>query len=97
MTLAPSPVCAAHVFFFMGGSESLSPHPGSWTLPRAGSDAVPSPSTPLDGLLCVGDSMFPGPGVPAVAAGGTIAAHSLVPWWKQWVALDKIGAATPTP
>ena len=59
----------------------------------AGSDAVPSPTTPLAGLLCVGDSMFPGPGVPAVAAGGTIAAHSLVPWWKQWATLDKIGAS----
>eukprot|EP00238_Polyblepharides_amylifera_P011578 CAMPEP_0196581954 /NCGR_PEP_ID=MMETSP1081-20130531/36644_1 /TAXON_ID=36882 /ORGANISM="Pyramimonas amylifera, Strain CCMP720" /LENGTH=517 /DNA_ID=CAMNT_0041902375 /DNA_START=202 /DNA_END=1755 /DNA_ORIENTATION=+ len=55
-----------------------------------GEDFIPSPQTPLDGLFLVGDTNFPGPGVPAVAAGGTIAAHNLVPFWKQWGMLNKI-------
>jgi len=52
--------------------------------------AAPSAATPLPGLLCVGDSCFPGPGVPAVAAGGMGAAHSLVPFWQQCNVLDII-------
>ena len=50
----------------------------------------PGPATPLPGLLCVGDSLFPGPGVPAVAAGGMGAAHSLVPFWQQCGLLDLV-------
>ena len=49
-------------------------------------------TTPLDGLLCVGDSRFPGPGVPAVAAGGMVAAHSLVPFTQQLGTIDRVCA-----
>lgn len=45
----------------------------------AGKSLFPGPKTPLDGLLCCGDSTFPGIGLPAVAASGMIAAHTLVP------------------
>ena len=51
---------------------------------------VPAADTPLPGLLCVGDSRFPGPGVPAVAAGGFAAAHALVGPLEQCALLDKI-------
>jgi phytoene dehydrogenase-like protein len=37
----------------------------------------PSPKTPLEGLLCVGGSTFPGIGLPAVAACGLITANTL--------------------
>ena len=47
-------------------------------------------NTPLDGLLCVGDSRFPGPGVPAVAAGGMVAAHSLVGALEQAKTIDRV-------
>ena len=39
---------------------------------------ITSASTPLKGLLVVGDSNFPGPGVPAVAAGAWSAANELI-------------------
>lgn len=55
-----------------------------------GGTVVPSPDTPLEGLYCVGDSTFPGPGVPAVAAGGAICANSLVPFWKHLEVLNKV-------
>jgi phytoene dehydrogenase-like protein len=44
----------------------------------AGEARFPGPKTPIQGLLCCGDSTFPGIGLPAVAASGMIAAHSLV-------------------
>ena len=55
-------------------------------------DTIPitTASTPLPGLLVVGDSNFPGPGVPSVAAHGWSAAHELVPFWKQCAMLDKV-------
>jgi carotene isomerase len=37
----------------------------------------PLPQTPLPGLLCTGDSTFPGIGVPAVAANGMMTANTL--------------------
>ncbi|MBF2080039.1 MAG: NAD(P)/FAD-dependent oxidoreductase [Synechococcales cyanobacterium T60_A2020_003] len=46
---------------------------------QAGQGLFPGAKTPLKGLLCCGDSTFPGIGLPAVAASGMIAAHSLVP------------------
>ena len=46
---------------------------------RAGKGLFPGPKTPLTGLLCCGDSTFPGIGLPAVAASGFIAANTLVP------------------
>ncbi len=38
----------------------------------------PSAGTPWEGLLCCGDSTFPGIGLPAVAASGAIAANTVV-------------------
>ena len=56
------------------------------------SDTVPSTtaSTPIDGLMCVGDSNFPGPGVPSVSAHGWSAAHELTSFWEQCKMLDKV-------
>ncbi|MGB7087875.1 MAG: NAD(P)/FAD-dependent oxidoreductase, partial [Phormidesmis sp.] len=45
----------------------------------AGKALFPGPKTPIKGLLCCGDSTFPGIGLPAVSASGMIAAHSLIP------------------
>ncbi|CAE6936307.1 CRTISO [Symbiodinium natans] len=39
---------------------------------------LPGPSTPVDGLLCCGDSTFPGIGVPAAVASGCAAANVLL-------------------
>lgn len=49
----------------------------------AGDGFFPGHRTPLPGLLCCGDSTFPGIGLPAVAASGLICAHSLVPVGQQ--------------
>jgi carotene isomerase len=49
--------------------------PGVW----AGQGMLPGPKTPLSGLFCCGDSSFPGIGLPAVAASGTIAANAIAP------------------
>ncbi|MBE9177405.1 NAD(P)/FAD-dependent oxidoreductase [Oculatella sp. LEGE 06141] len=46
---------------------------------RAGEGLFPSPRTPLSGLLCCGDSTFPGIGLPAVAASGMVTANTLAP------------------
>jgi carotene isomerase len=43
----------------------------------AGQGMLPGPKTPLSGLYCCGDSSFPGIGLPAVAASGTIAANAI--------------------
>jgi phytoene dehydrogenase-like protein len=61
-----------------------------WITPDSDTIPITSASTPMDGLLVVGDSNFPGPGVPSVAAHGWSAAHSLVPFWKQCQMLDKV-------
>ena len=50
---------------------------------QAGKALFPGPLTPIKGLLCCGDSTFPGIGLPAVAASGMIAAHSIVPVQQQ--------------
>ncbi|MGD1905235.1 MAG: phytoene desaturase family protein [Leptolyngbyaceae cyanobacterium] len=44
----------------------------------AGQGFFPGPKTPVEGLLCCGDSTFPGIGLPAVAASGWITANTLV-------------------
>ncbi|MGF1491452.1 MAG: phytoene desaturase family protein [Microcoleaceae cyanobacterium] len=44
----------------------------------AGKTLFPGPQTPVKGLLCCGDSTFPGIGLPAVAASGSIAANCLL-------------------
>ena len=51
---------------------------------------ITSASTPLPGLLVVGDSNFPGPGVPAVAAGGWSAANELISPLQTAALLDKV-------
>ena len=57
----------------------------------AGKALFPGPKTPIDGLLCCGDSTFPGIGLPAVAASGFITANTLVPVKKHWQLMADIG------
>lgn len=45
----------------------------------AGKGLFPGATTPLSGLLCCGDSTFPGIGLPAVAASGMMAANTIAP------------------
>ncbi len=58
---------------------------------KAGVDLFPGATTPLPGLLCCGDSTFPGIGLPAVAASGAIAANTLAPIDKHLAMLKDIG------
>ncbi|ELR98164.1 NAD(P)/FAD-dependent oxidoreductase [Gloeocapsa sp. PCC 73106] len=58
---------------------------------KAGKESFPGPYTPVSGLLCCGDSTFPGIGIPAVAASGMIAANSLAPVTKHLALLRDIG------
>ncbi|MUG99975.1 NAD(P)-binding protein [Scytonema sp. UIC 10036] len=55
----------------------------------AGKGFFPGSGTPLAGLLCCGDSTFPGIGLPAVAASGAIAANTLAPVHKHLKMLNK--------
>ena len=57
---------------------------------RATDGMLGGQKTCLPGLLCCGDSTFPGIGMPAVAASGMIAAHSILPVDEHWRNLDKI-------
>jgi phytoene dehydrogenase-like protein len=57
---------------------------------KAGVSLFPGPSTPLPGLMCCGDSTFPGIGLPAVAASGMIAANTLAPVKKHLAMLQDI-------
>ncbi len=57
----------------------------------AGQASFPGPKTPIKGLLCCGDSTFPGIGLPAVAASGMIAAHTIAPVSKHLKMLKEIG------
>ncbi len=50
---------------------------------QAGQALFPGSNTPLPGLLCCGDSTFPGIGIPAVAASGAIAANTITPLPKH--------------
>jgi phytoene dehydrogenase-like protein len=50
----------------------------------------PWPSTPIQNLLRVGDSVFPGIGVPAAAASGMIAATSLVGFHDHVALVDSV-------
>lgn len=59
-------------------------HRGSYGPAIAAGEALfPGATTPLAGLLCCGDSTFPGIGLPAVAASGAIAANTLAPVEKH--------------
>ncbi|GAB4540259.1 MAG: NAD(P)/FAD-dependent oxidoreductase [Pleurocapsa sp.] len=55
-----------------------------------GKDVFPGSTTPLPGLLCCGDSTFPGIGIPAVAASGAIAANTIAPLQKHLEMLQTI-------
>lgn len=57
---------------------------------RADETLFPSAKTPLPGLLCCGDSTFPGIGLPAVAASGAIAANTLAPLAQHLAMLKAI-------
>lgn len=57
----------------------------------AGKALFPSPLTPVEGLLCCGDSTFPGIGLPAVAASGFITANTLVPVKQHRQLMQEIG------
>ena len=57
----------------------------------AGQGMFPFPPTPVPGLLICGDSTFPGIGLPAVAASGTIAANTVSSVWDHLKMLDDIG------
>lgn len=57
----------------------------------AGKGFFPGHKTTLPGLLCCGDSTFPGIGLPAVAASGMMAANQLAPVSKQLEMLQEIG------
>ncbi|GLJ17046.1 hypothetical protein SUGI_0294930 [Cryptomeria japonica] len=54
-------------------------------------ELFPGQGTPIPQLYCCGDSTFPGIGVPAVAASGTIVANSLVSVEEHTRLLDAIG------
>jgi phytoene dehydrogenase-like protein len=56
----------------------------------AGRGLFPGSKTPIDRLLCCGDSTFPGIGVPAVAASGLIAAHQFIPVGSHFQLLGRI-------
>jgi hypothetical protein len=56
----------------------------------AGKAKFPYPKTEIPGLLCCGDSVFPGIGVPAVAVSGANAASSTVSVWEHLDMLKKL-------
>lgn len=56
----------------------------------AGQSQFPGPKTPIQGLLCCGDSTFPGIGLPAVAASGLIAAHTIAPVAQHLTLLKRL-------
>ena len=58
---------------------------------EAGKALFPGANTPIPGLLCCGDSTFPGIGLPAVAASGAIAANTIVPIDQHLRMLREIG------
>lgn len=69
VTLVGTPL--THEYFLRRDRGSYGP-----AIP-AGQGMFPGCKSPLKGLLCCGDSTFPGIGVPAVAASGMIAANTL--------------------
>lgn len=59
----------------------------------AATGLFPTGRTPLAGLLCCGDSIFPGIGLPAVAASGMIAANTLASVDQHLAMLREIGVS----
>ena len=72
-------------------SRYLRRHHGSYgPAIAAGKALFPGANTPLSGLLCCGDSTFPGIGLPAVAGSGAITANTLAPVDKHLQMLKKV-------
>ncbi|MEM9275001.1 MAG: NAD(P)/FAD-dependent oxidoreductase [Cyanobacteria bacterium P01_F01_bin.143] len=72
-------------------SRFLRRHHGSYGPAIAAGQALfPGCTTPISGLLCCGDSTFPGIGLPAVAASGAIAANTLAPIDKHLKMLNDL-------
>ena len=66
-------------------------HRGSYGPAISAADGFfPGPGTPIPGLMCCGDSTFPGIGLPAVAISGMIAANTLAPVHKHLAMLENI-------
>ncbi|ELS03780.1 phytoene dehydrogenase-like oxidoreductase [Xenococcus sp. PCC 7305] len=73
-------------------SRFLRRHHGSYgPAITAGKALFPGATTPVSGLLCCGDSTFPGIGLPAVAASGAIAANTLAPIGQHLKMLQDLG------
>merc|ERR1712003_329034 len=58
----------------------------------AGKQSWPTSTSAVDGLLLCGDSIFPGIGVPAVAASGFIAANTIASMNQHLALLDELEA-----
>ncbi|NER93268.1 MAG: NAD(P)/FAD-dependent oxidoreductase [Symploca sp. SIO1B1] len=56
----------------------------------AGKAMFPSPSTPVPGLYCCGDSTFPGIGLPAVAASAFVTANSFASLSQHNALLEEV-------
>ena len=63
---------------------------------KAGKGIFPPPTTPLPGLFCCGDSIFPGIGLPAVAVSGMSVANTIAPVDKHLKMLKDIGVISST-
>ena len=84
VTLVGTPL--THARFLRRDRGSYGP-----AIPAGSLSFFPGPKTPLPGLLCCGDSTFPGIGLPAVAASGAIAANTIAPVEKHLEMLKDIG------
>ncbi|KAH7623714.1 hypothetical protein Ndes2526B_g00945 [Nannochloris sp. 'desiccata'] len=58
---------------------------------KAGEATFPFGTSPVKKLYCCGDFVFPGIGLPAVAASGAVVANTLVPLKQHLELLDSIG------
>jgi phytoene dehydrogenase-like protein len=58
---------------------------------KAGEAVFPFGTAPVKNLYCCGDFVFPGIGLPAVAASGAIVANTMVPLKQHLELLDSIG------
>ena len=58
------------------------------TYGSATEDYLKDGSTPVSNLVLVGDQIFPGIGIPAVAISGASAANAMVNPIRQWLCLD---------
>ena len=70
--------------------DFLRRHRGSYG--PSGVSGLANGLTPVDGLYTVGDSNFPGIGVPAAAASGILVANALAPLGDHLRLLDAMGA-----